>query len=135
MFLIYILYIHRSLKFSGNKLLVPWILLYDAKAKKPLKKLEIVFEVDEYEVLRLTTLPVYGPPSLNIDASHPSLTAFEIVYTFKAVEGEDLSLGISVMFLLTLLGVVFLSWQALRPEGNNSDQTVKTATSARGKAL
>jgi hypothetical protein len=41
-----------SLTFESNKLVLPWIVLFDSANKRSLKKLVITFAHDEYEVLR-----------------------------------------------------------------------------------
>ena len=122
----------RSLTFSGNKLVVPWTLLFDSKSRKPLVKLHVIFEVDEFDVLRVQSIPIFGPPIVRLDASHPSLTAFEISYNWKSVDEEDLPLGISVMFGLTLLGVIFLGWQALQTDTSSGKRP--TVQPVKGKS-
>jgi hypothetical protein len=42
-----------SFTFLGNKLSVPWVIVYSAKDRVSLKKLEIVFTRDEFEVVRV----------------------------------------------------------------------------------
>jgi len=42
-----------SFIFLGNKLTIPWITMYDSKAKVSLKKLIITFTHDEFEIINL----------------------------------------------------------------------------------
>jgi hypothetical protein len=42
-----------SFTFLGNKLSVPWVIVYSAKDRVSLKKLEIIFTRDEFEVVRV----------------------------------------------------------------------------------
>ena len=44
-----------SLSFSNNKVILPWLKLFDSNEKKSLQKLIITFNHDEFDVLRLTT--------------------------------------------------------------------------------
>jgi hypothetical protein len=41
-----------SLTFENNRLVLPWVVLFDAANKRSLRKLIITFAHDEYEVLR-----------------------------------------------------------------------------------
>jgi len=45
-----------SMSFSHNKLLLPWIHLYNANEKSTLNKLSITFQHDEFDVLRLSSV-------------------------------------------------------------------------------
>jgi hypothetical protein len=40
--------------FSGNKVVVPWVLLYDSKHRKSLQLLTITFFHDDFEVLHIS---------------------------------------------------------------------------------
>lgn len=42
-----------SFTFLGNKLSIPWLTVYSAKDRMALKKLEIIFTRDEFEVVRV----------------------------------------------------------------------------------
>ena len=42
-----------SLSFDGNKLLIPWIPIYEAKMRRTMRKLVITFTIDEFEIIRL----------------------------------------------------------------------------------
>ncbi len=46
-----------SMTFANHKLLVPWVALYDAQERKSLNKLTVIFEYDEYDVLRVRSIP------------------------------------------------------------------------------
>ena len=94
-------------------------------------KLHVIFEVDEFDVLRVQSIPIFGPPVARLDASHPSLTAFEISYNWKSVQEEDLPLGISIMFALTLLGIIFLGWQAVQ---SDTAPNRRTSSHIKGKS-
>jgi len=43
-----------------------------------------------------------GPRINRLDASHPSLTTFDVEYRWKSIEVEDFPFAMSVMFGLTL---------------------------------
>jgi hypothetical protein len=78
-------------------------------------------------VLRVSVAPEYSKMT-NPDASHPSLRAFEIVYTWRAVEEEDVASGLTAMFGLCLIGVLLLGWQVVNSAGPVSKGTgVQTA--------
>ena len=49
--------------------------------------------------------PSDGRPIQRLDPNHPSLTAFDVVYQWEAVQEDDLRVGILAMFLLTLAAV------------------------------
>ena len=51
-------------------------------------------------------LPSDGRPIQRLDPNHPSLTAFDVVYQWEAVQEDDLRVGILAMFLLTLAALV-----------------------------
>lgn len=42
-----------SLSFDGNKLMIPWIPIYDSKDKRTMRKLIVTFTIDEFEVIRI----------------------------------------------------------------------------------
>jgi len=50
--------------------------------------------------------PPDGRPIQRLDPNHPSLTAFDVVYQWEAVQEDDLRVGILAMFLLTLAALV-----------------------------
>lgn len=41
-----------SITFENNKLVLPWVVLYDATNRRSLRKLVITFSHDEFEILR-----------------------------------------------------------------------------------
>ena len=53
--------------------------------------------------------PPDGGKIARLDPEHPSLTAFEIVYKWRGVSGEDFSMGVFIMFILCLVSLVLLS--------------------------
>ena len=79
---------------------------YDASQKKLLKKCTVTFMHDEYEIVRVRYDFEYGAPIRQLDVSHPSLTAVQLVYVWdSSVQVDDTALGIVVLFACT---VVFL---------------------------
>lgn len=66
----------RSLTFGENKILVPWVKVYDATTSQSLRKLIVTFEHDEFDILRVVTSsiceclrPHHGVVP-NVDANH-----------------------------------------------------------------
>lgn len=106
----------RSLTFEGGKLVVPWTLLFDSRGRKPLLRLRVLFDADEFDVLRVTALPEFGSPMQRPDPTHPALLAFELQYEWRAAAQEDLAAGVGAMFALALLGVLLLGWHAVASE-------------------
>lgn len=94
-----------SLTFVDSKLVIPWITVYDAKEVKHLEKLTITFEHDEFDVLRVGHTAEYSREN----EEGPSVVPFEVLYRWKAVQEEDLALGVGVMFALTLLLIIAIS--------------------------
>jgi hypothetical protein len=82
--------VKATLTFAENKLVVPNIKVFDSKRRASLEKLVIVFYHDDFDVLRLSYHPVMGHPIQRFDPTHPSLTAFELVYQWEAVQEDDL---------------------------------------------
>ena len=119
-------------------LVVPWVLLYDSKGRKPLTKLEITFNTGDSDIRNLRTNANYGPPLQRID----ELKSFEVEYAWQPVEPEDVSLGLSVMFAVTLLGIVIIGTVVLsdkddvvrpsRPTRVESRREVKTRKTVLG---
>lgn len=98
-----------SLTFADNKLILPWITLYDARNGKRVEKLLILFEHDEFEILRVSHVLEYA---LEGDEG-PSFEPIQIVYKWQAVGEEDLSFGVGVMFTSCLLMSIFVSGLAV----------------------
>ena len=65
--------------------------------------------------------------------SHPSLTTFEIFYSFKSVEEEDLALGIAVMFIMSLLAVLLFGFQVFGSNDIISDLEDERSMGGRGR--
>ena len=42
-----------SFTFANNKLLIPWLSVFDAKKRRSLEKLEVTFEHDQYDILEV----------------------------------------------------------------------------------
>lgn len=106
-----------ALTFS-NKLAIPPVALYDAKERISIQQLQITFTHDKYNVMEVKYNIIYGPRIKRLDPSHPSLTAFEIVYSWESVQEDDFPFAIQVMFCLALL--VFICISALIVENHRS---------------
>ena len=102
--------IKLSLAFANSKLAIPWIVLYDAKAKKSIEKLSVIFSHDDFDVLAVQFKIAYSKEIQRLDPSHPSLHSFEIVYEWSAVEEEDVATGVLVMFTSALLALGVLTY-------------------------
>eukprot|EP01041_Mallomonas_annulata_P002380 gene2380-4624_t len=94
-----------SFSFAENKLIVPWIIVYEAKESKSLERLIVTFDHDEFDILRVETATEYSKEKVD----GPAVEAFDIVYRWRGVQEEDLSLGVGVMFTLTLLCLLLVS--------------------------
>jgi hypothetical protein len=81
-----------TLTFAENKLVVPNIKIFDSQRKSSLEKLIVIFYHDDFDVLRLSYHTEMGHPIQRFDATHPSLTAFELEYQWEAVQEDDLRL-------------------------------------------
>eukprot|EP01040_Poterioochromonas_malhamensis_P010785 gene10785-11756_t len=81
-----------------QKLSTPWITVFDSIGRKSLKKLEITFIHDEFEIVKVLYTPTYGSQLSRIDPTHPTLRGFELVYTWENVQEEDIALAIQVLF-------------------------------------
>ena len=92
-----------SFTFANNKLLIPWLSVFDAKKRRSLEKLEVTFEHDQYDVLEVRYNRVYGREIQRLDASHPSIVGFEMVYHWVQADDTDFSSGIFEMFMLSLI--------------------------------
>lgn len=92
-----------SFTFANNKVLIPWLSVFDAKKRRSLERLEVTFEHDQYDVLEVRYNRVYGREIQRLDASHPSVVGFEMVYQWVQADDTDFSSGIFEMFLMSLL--------------------------------
>ncbi len=95
----------------GNSLLVPWIKVYDSKAKKSLETLVLTFSKDKYNLVRVQQETVYKAASNKVsegDTRHPSITAFEMRYQWHGAEDQDNPHGIFVMFITCVAAASFL---------------------------
>lgn len=122
---------YRSLTYADSDLVIPWINAYDAQTKKCLNKLTVTFVHDEFDILTVNyatecmcltlllfclcalhlTLCVYntdGSPLHGFDPSHPALTALEVVYSWDSVQQDDLAMGVTVLFILSLIWTTVL---------------------------
>eukprot|EP01038_Epipyxis_sp_PR26KG_P014601 gene14601-19608_t len=127
-----------SLAFADNKLLTPWIKIYDANNRRSLKRLVVKFTHDEFEVVRLDLTTIYGPKIARLDPSHPALRGFEITYMWENVQEEDFGFGVislfitSVVAFLTLFCLVIFSsdsnpaWVAYNTHMNGGKSRNKT---------
>ena len=99
-----------SFTFANNKLLIPWLSVFDAKKRRSLEKLEVTFEHDQYDILEVRYNRVYGREIQRLDASHPSVVGFVMVYQWVHADETDFSSGIFEMFLMSLIcGFVMIS--------------------------
>ena len=98
-----------SLTFADHKLILPWTVVFDAAKRKSLQKLTIIFAHDQFDVEGIDFRTEYGPRIARLDADHPSVTAFEVVYQWKGVDGEDFAMGIFLMFLIGIITLVLLT--------------------------
>ena len=139
-----------SMIFSGGNILLPHILLFDSKERKSLQKLIITYYHDENDVISLkhTTicklihifislfnvenlfyltfidyLWIDGPRIPIIDPSHPSLTAFNVVYKWESVQQDDLPLTITVLFSLGVIFVIFLMCLTINEKSKQINQS------------
>lgn len=113
-----------ALSFDGNKLMIPWIPIYEANMRRTMRKLVITFTIDEFEIIRLRhsvickllwiaqamnySVFLGGPRISKVDPTHPSLRGFEIDYRWESVQEEDFGLGVVVLFGSATIGVVVL---------------------------
>ena len=65
-----------------------------------------------------------GAPVRQLDVSHPALTAFEIVYSWdSSAQADDVSLGITTLFIITLISLCLLCVITNYNYGNSATQT------------
>lgn len=107
-----------SLTFEESKLLLPMLILFDAKRRVSLKKLILTFYYDEYDLLRVSHEATYGPRIQQLDPSHPSLTGFELVTKWEGVQEENFARGIFVLFWSVLIIFIGLFVVVMRTFGN-----------------
>ena len=63
----------------------------------------------------------------NEKSDGPSLDDFEIKYNWRAVQEEDLSLGVGMMFTLTLLFLIIITCMVANTyEGDGNNQSQKS---------
>jgi len=99
-----------SFTFANNKLLIPWLSVFDSKKKRSLERLVLTFEHDQYDVLEVRYERTYGREIQRLDPDHPSVVGFELVYQWVTADDTDFSSGIFEMFLMSLLfGFVIIS--------------------------
>lgn len=98
-----------SLTFADHKLILPWTVVFDAAKRKSLQKLTIIFSHDQFDVEGIDFRTEYGPRIARLDADHPSVTAFEVVYQWKGVDGEDFAMGIFLMFLIGIITLILIT--------------------------
>ena len=79
-----------TLTFAENKLIVPNVKVFDSNRKTSLERLIVTFYHDDFDVLRLSYHAEMGRAAQRFDPKHPSLTAFELVYQWEAVQEDDL---------------------------------------------
>lgn len=75
---------------------------------------------------RRLTNPLDGPPLARVDASHPAMTAFELVHRWEAVHDNDFRLGIVVMFSSTLLIIILMISYIAYTYDRDSNQSTKS---------
>lgn len=102
-----------SFAFDNNRLAIPWVTVFDSKGRRSLQKLEISFVHDDFDVEKVNYVTTYGPRIARLDPSHPSLTTFEIIYKWDAVQEEDLASGLVTMFIVVIVGLIPIVWSVI----------------------
>jgi hypothetical protein len=62
----------------ANSLQVPWTVVYDAKRKRSLSKLVLIFSHDKYDIVKVQTERLYSETQHKVDLTHPSTLGFEV---------------------------------------------------------
>jgi len=119
-----------SFTFSNNKLIVPMVILYDSINKKSLIQLTITFYHDDFSVQRVSYDTKYGTRSLD-SSSHTSLTGFEIVYKWEGEQEDDLAIGITTMFVISLAAFLWIFCAVIKDFDNNEKSILKQANDRR----
>jgi hypothetical protein len=95
--------------FADHKLMSPLVVTFDSTNRKLLKKCTVTFLHDEYDIVRIRYSFDYGAQIRQLDTTHPSLSAVELIYVWdSSVQVDDTSLGIVVLFILTLAFLMML---------------------------
>lgn len=113
-----------TLAFADHKLISPLIVTFDSVKKKLLKKCIVTFMHDEYDILRIKYDYEYGVQIRQLDTSHPSLSAVELIYVWdSSVQVDDTALGIVMLFILTLVFLMMLCFVTYNGIENQSRST------------
>jgi len=87
----------------------PLVVTFDAQNRKLLKKCTVTFMHDAYDIVRIRYDYEYGVQIRQLDPTHPSLSAVELIYVWdNSVQADDTSLGIVVLFILTVVFLIML---------------------------
>jgi len=116
-----------SLTFSSKKLMIPSITLFDAKERISMQQLKIIFSHDKYDVLSVRHFTIYGPRINRLDPTHPSLTAFDIVYQWESVQEDDFPFAVHVMFVLSLCAIAVVLTMVCRSHPSKLGPNSKVA--------
>jgi len=93
----------------GNSVQVPWVTVFDSKKQRSLQTLSLTFYTDRYNIVRVVHSTEYTASTKKLDPNHPSVTGFEVKYTWHGVEDQDTPHGLYVMFLATAaMGMVLV---------------------------
>ena len=65
------------------------------------------------------------------DVSHPSLTSFEIVYKWEGEQEDDLAIGITTMFLVSLFAFIWITCAVMKEYDDTNEMLMKKQTKDR----
>ena len=101
--------VKMSFSFGEGKLVIPRVIVYDSASKRMLERLLITFVHDEFDVLRVSSSLVYHDENVLPDED-THLVPFQIDYRWEGVQEDDLGLAIKVMFLVTFLITMVMTY-------------------------
>ena len=151
--------IKMSFTFAEYKLIIPWTTYYDSKAKGCLKRLNIKFYHDDFDVQRISQVYFFlnlstaspmkyllctkGSPVMEHILERHECPPLLVSYEWEAIQEEDLALTVIVMFVLTLIITAVLAYvtfnkhqnMVMKPKRTTSTSGPKTASGMTGSDL
>ena len=68
------------------------------------------------------------------DLSHPSLTSFEIVYKWEGEQEDDIAIGITTMFVVSLFAFIWITCAVMKEYDDTNEMLMKKETKDRRNA-